>query len=273
MHQVLFSWGSLTIYSYGACVAVAFLVAIITAAARARRYGWQSDTIYDICLYILVAALVGSRLLYVIVKPEEFMSAPWEVFMVWRGGLVYYGGVIAAIIAAMVYMRVRRLNVAEGFDLLVPSLALGHAIGRVGCLLNGCCFGKLSSLPWAITFPKDSPVYYYQLYVTGSLKAGSPHSLPVHPTQIYASLMELFIFVVLSVSLPRKKFNGQIFWLYILLYGVGRFLLEFLRADNPAVVRLGTLPLDIPQLVSLAAVVVSAAFLLCMGLRNRRKTV
>jgi phosphatidylglycerol:prolipoprotein diacylglycerol transferase len=270
MHPVLFQLGPLTIYSYGVCVAAAFLLAIITAAARARRYGWSADVIYDISLYILVASLIGSRLLYVIETPDEFIQAPWEVFMIWRGGLVYYGGVIAAVIAAIVYLKKHRLSVGKGFDLLVPSLALGHAVGRVGCLLNGCCFGKVSFLPWAIRFPKGSPVYFYQLYVEGSLPPGSARSLPVHPTQIYSSIMELFIFVVLATYLPRKKFDGQIFWLYILLYGAGRFFVEFFRADNPAVKWLGVLDLSVPQLMSLAAIVVSAPILI-LGVRGRRK--
>lgn len=273
MHPILFQIGPVTIYSYGACVAAAFLVGILMAASRAKRYGWEAETIYDMSFYILLAAIAGSRLLYILGNPEEFISHPWEIFMVWKGGLVFYGGVFAAMLAGAVYLRRRGLSVAEGFDMFIPSLALGHAIGRFGCFLNGCCFGKISSLPWAVSFPEGSPVYIYQLYEAGCLQPGSLRSIPVQPVQLYAVFMELTIFVTLFAYFPRKKFHGQIFWLYLLLYGAGRFTLEFLRADNRVIIQMGPLGLSVPQLMSAAAVTVAAVVLLSAGARKRERMV
>lgn len=265
MHPILFKFGPLTLYSYGLFVALAFLLSIVTAAERGRRYGWRPETIYDTCVYALLAALLGSRLLYVITNPAEFASSPLEIVMVWRGGLVYYGGVIAAVIVGAWYLRRQHRNVLEGFDLIVPSLALGHAIGRVGCFLNGCCFGRVCSLPWAVTFPAGSPAHAYQVYETRLLAPESLHSAAVHPTQIYETLIELCVFCVLSLWLPRKKFNGQIFLLYLVFYGAGRFIVEFLRADNPVVLRMGGVGLNLPQLLSLGGVIVACAIIAWAG--------
>ena len=270
MHPILIGFGPLTLYSYGVCIALAFLVAITTAAARARRYGWRAEAAYDICLYAMLASLAGSRLLYVLENPHEFASAPWEALMVWKGGLSYYGGVIAAVIACAVYMRIRRLSVAEGFDLLIPSVALGHAIGRIGCFFNGCCFGTLCALPFAVVFPEGSTAYSSHLEA-GIIMPGSMYSMPVHPTQLYEALMELGAFVILSLFLPRKKFHGQVFLLYFVLYGAGRFLLEFLRADNPAVAFVGGTAMNVPQLMSLAALIVSTAVLVWVGAQNKKR--
>ncbi|MEJ2744781.1 MAG: prolipoprotein diacylglyceryl transferase [bacterium] len=271
MHPIIFQFGPITIYSYGLCIALAFLAGIAAAASRARRFGWRAENVYDVCLWAMVAALIGSRLFYVFESPREFISAPWEVFMVWKGGLSYYGGLIGAVVAAAVYLKMRRLGVAEGFDLLIPSVSLGQAIGRIGCFLNGCCFGKVSALPFAVVFPEGSPAYSYQLYEAGIIKPGSPGTLPVHPAQLYETLMDLGIFIALSYVLSRKKYNGQVFLLYLVLYGAGRFLLEFIRADNPVVTSLGGLSLNLQQLISLAAFVIGTVVLVWAGARNRKR--
>lgn len=268
MHPIIFQFGPFTVYSYGLCIALAFLAAIVTAAARAKRFGWGAENAYDTCLCAMIASLVGSRLFYVIESPREFVSAPWEVFMVWKGGLSYYGGFIGAVVAGAVYLKVRRLGVAEGFDLLIPSVPLGQAIGRIGCFFNGCCFGGVSGLPFAVRFPEGSPAYSYQLYEAGIIRPGSACTLPVHPAQLYETLMDLGVFVALSCALSRKKYDGQVFLLYFVLYGAGRFLLEFLRADNPAVIFLGGFAVNLQQLISLAALVIGTVVLLWAGARN-----
>lgn len=272
MHPIIFQFGPFTVYSYGLCIAIAFLAAIATAAARARRYGWGAENAYDVCLCAMIAALVGSRLFYVLESPREFLSAPWEVFMVWKGGLSYYGGFIGAVAAGAIYLKMRRLGVAEGFDLLIPSVSLGQAIGRIGCFLNGCCFGKMSGLPFAVRFPEGSPAYSYQLYESGAIRQGSACTLPVHPAQLYETLMDIGIFIALSYALSRKKYDGQVFLLYFVLYGAGRLALEFLREDNPAVTSLGGVALNLQQLISLAALVIGTAVLLWAGALNRKKT-
>jgi phosphatidylglycerol:prolipoprotein diacylglycerol transferase len=271
MHPIIIQFGPITIYSYGLCVALAFLAAIATAASRARRFGWGAEKAYDACFCAMIAALAGSRLFYVIESPREFMSAPWEVFMVWKGGLSYYGGFIGAVVACAIYLKMRRLGVAEGFDLLIPSVPLGQAIGRIGCFFNGCCFGKVSASTFAVVFPEGSPAYSYQLYEAGIIRPGSACTLPVHPTQLYETLMDLGIFIALSCALFRKRYHGQVFFLYFALYGAGRFLLEFLRADNPPLASLVGLSLNLQQLISLAAAAIGTVVLVWAGIRNRKR--
>jgi len=265
VHPILFRFGPMTIYSYGVCVALAFLLGIITTAARARRYGWPPECIYDTSIYVILGALIGSRLFYIAQNMHEFIASPLDMFMVWKGGLEYYGGVIGAILAAIVYLKKKRINVLECFDLYAPSLALAHAIGRIGCFFNGCCFGRLCALPWAVVFPEGSPAYECHFYEKGIIAPGQVYSAPVHPTQIYEALIELGIFVILSFCFSRKKFHGQIFWLYLVLYGAGRFLVEFLRADNPALVRIGGCGLSSPQLMSLGMLIAGASILIYGG--------
>jgi len=268
VHPILFRFGPLTIYSYGACVAAAFLAAIVTAAARARRCGWGADLVYDVSIPILVGALAGSRLLYVAENPSEFIAAPWEAFMLWRGGLSYYGGLVGAILAAVIFLRVRRISVAECFDILTPSVALGHAIGRVGCFLNGCCFGAPCALPLAVVFPPGSVAHSFYCGEAGAIPQGAVWTPPLHPVQVYESLIELGIFLALAAYFPRRKARGQIFWMYILMYGIARFALECLRADNPPVMVVGGRALSFPQVMSLAAAVLSLVVLLWMGART-----
>ncbi|HOE26197.1 MAG TPA: prolipoprotein diacylglyceryl transferase [bacterium] len=269
MRPVLFSVGPLTVYWYGVFVALAFLAALATAAGRLKRYGWRPEIAYDIGIYALLAAIAGSRLLYILEDPREFLSSPLEIFKVWKGGLSFLGGLAGAVLAGAVYLRLHRLPVLAGFDLLVPSVALGHAVGRIGCFLNGCCFGAASGVPWAVVFPDGSAAHAYQLREAGLLPPGSAWSIPVHPVQIYESLAEIGIFVALSCCLPRSRFRGEIFLLYLFLYGIARFVLEEFRADTPAILAVGRSALSLPQLTGLGMALVSAALILAAGRRRQ----
>lgn len=232
MCSVFFTIGPLTIYSYGLMLALAFLAGITVAGKRADKAGWPKGMAYDVGFYALVAAILGSRLLYVVINISEFSRNPLEIVMIHRGGLVYFGGVICAILVTGFYLRAKGIPVLDGFDLLIPSVALGHAIGRIGCLLNGCCFGKVTDVPWAIIFPASSPAYYFQVNVTHQLSRFASLSLPVHPTQIYEVLGELFIFAVLIMLYRRRSYPGRCFFMYLFLYSLLRFTVEYYRADN-----------------------------------------
>lgn len=268
MHPIVFHLGPLTVYSYGLCVAAAFLLALVTAASRLKGHGWRPEIAYDIGIYALLAAIAGSRLLYILEDPRGFLDSPLETLKVWKGGLSYHGGLIAAALAGVAYLRRHRLCVAEGLDLLIPSVALGHAVGRIGCFLNGCCFGTVTRVPWGVCFPEGSTAHSFQLWEAGMIPPGQPWSLPVHPTQLYESLAELGLFVWLVLYLPRKRFQGEVFWLYIFLYGVVRFMIEYLRADNPAILSLGRAALTLPQATGLAMAAVAGAVILAAGRRR-----
>ena len=217
MHPVLFKLGPVTIHTYGVLIALAFLAGITIASSEAVRKGIDKDRMVDLCLYLLAAAIVGSRLLEVAVEYRYYMRHPLEIFMIWKGGLVFYGGFILAVLTGVWYLNRHSMPLWKVADILAPCIALGQAIGRLGCFSAGCCYGKPTDLPWGVTFTDlDS------LAVLG---------VPLHPTQIYESAGTLSIFAFLWLYRKKTAFEGQLFWLYVMLYSVLRFAIEFARGD------------------------------------------
>ncbi len=215
MHPILFKLGPLTIYSYGVMVALGFIVALTLAGREAGRSGKiEPAKILDLGFYLLLSGIIGARITYVLLNIKEYLSNPLEIFMLSHGGLIFYGGFVCSILTAAFFLKKWKISFWRAADLLSPYLALGHSIGRIGCFLNGCCYGKDTSLPLGMKFPELSG--------------------PVHPTQLYSSLALLFIFLVLRFLQPRFTREGRLFLLYICLYSGFRFLIEFLRGDNPA---------------------------------------
>ena len=205
------------VYWYGVMVAVGFLTGIWTATRRCVRDGLDPHKIADLAPWLIVSGLVGARILYVITYwKQSFAGEPWwEVFMIRHGGLVFYGGLIGAVLATIVFVKWKKLPPLKVGDALAPSIALGHMFGRIGCLLNGCCYGSLCSLPWAIHFPNE--------HETGG--AG------VHPTQLYESGLNLLLFVALEMLYRRKKYDGQVFAIYLVAYAIIRAVVEVFRGD------------------------------------------
>jgi phosphatidylglycerol---prolipoprotein diacylglyceryl transferase len=238
LHPNAFNLGPLVIHWYGVMVALAFLAGLWTASRRALLTGIAGEKIMDLGPWLIGGAIVGARIFYVasywntLVEEPLFPQAPWtEIFMVQRGGLVFYGGLVGASLACLIYARVRALPLWKMADILAPSIALGSVFGRVGCLLNGCCFGRVCSLPWAIQFPNQSPVWkqHYLSGLVGKLEA----SAPVHPTQIYDALLNLGLYLGLALLYRRKRFDGQVFATYLIGYAVTRSFVEIFRGDYP----------------------------------------
>lgn len=226
MHPILFSLGPLTIYSYGVMLALAFVVGIWFATRQAKKEKVPANTILDLSLIALIAGIIGARILFVLRNLNYYLLQPFEIIMFWQGGLIYSGGLILGTLCAILFLKVRRLNIWKVVDICAPSLAIGQAIGRIGCFLNGCCFGKPVS--WGIKFPPGSKASYEQ-FSQGLIKSVNEYSLPVHPTQLYSALSALIIFLILILVRRRKRFNGELFFLYLLLYAITRFGIEFLR--------------------------------------------
>lgn len=234
MHPILFQLGPVTLYSYGLAIAAGFLLAASLAARRARAAGLDPARVQRVALIGLLAGLAGGRAAYVFLNWDLYRADPLEILRLDHGGLVFYGGLAAGVLAGVAAIRAAKLPLLATLDLLMPPLVLAHAIGRIGCFLNGCCYGKPTALPWGVLFPQD--ILYR------------------HPTQLYEAGALLAIFVVLKriEDCPQEKRSlpaGTGLLAYGLLYGVWRFLAEFLRGDNPPVLwgftafQLASLPL------------------------------
>jgi len=222
VHPIAFDVGSFPIHCYGIMMALAFLAGLWTASRRSLRQGVSPEKVLDIGPWLIAGAIVGARALYVatywdtLMEQPLFPRAPWtEVFMVQRGGLVYYGGLIGAALAGVLYARIKQLPLWKLADILAPSIALGYVFGRIGCLLNGCCYGRVCNLPWAIHFPQG-----HETYPNG-----------VHPTEIYDALLNLVLYGALAWLYRRKKFDGQVFAAYLMCYAVTRSIVETFRGD------------------------------------------
>jgi phosphatidylglycerol:prolipoprotein diacylglycerol transferase len=223
VHPIAFQLGPLIIHWYGVMIALAFLAGLWTATLRARREKISAEKIADVTLWLMVGGIIGARFVYVTTYwREEFASQPFsEVFMVQHGGLVYYGGFIGAAIASFTYILWKKLPVWKTADVLAPSIALGSVFGRVGCLLNGCCYGRQTDVPWAITFTNPQA---HEL-------SGTPLDVPLHPTEIYDALLNFGLYLFLAWIFRRKKFDGQVFATYLLCYAVTRSIVEYFRGD------------------------------------------
>jgi phosphatidylglycerol:prolipoprotein diacylglycerol transferase len=239
----LFSLGGLELHSYGLAIAVGFAVGVVVAAREARRLGLEGGAFVDLLFWILVTGILGSRLAFVLLNAGDYLrlcaggaarplgrvladcAAPLKI---WEGGLVFYGGVLGAAGAVALFARRHRWPFGKVADALAPGLALGHALGRVGCFFAGCCYGK----PWAggVAFPRGS-VAFDELLRRGLVAAGAATTPPLHPVQLYEAAGELVIFGVLLALRRRMPLPGGVALAYAVLYGVLRFGVELLRGD------------------------------------------
>jgi phosphatidylglycerol:prolipoprotein diacylglycerol transferase len=219
MYPILFQLGHVHIYAYGFFVVVGLVVATILAVFKVRKANIQIslENAADLFFYTALSAFLGSRLLFVLINFEIYRQDPLRIFKIWEGGLVFYGGLVPAAAVAFGYMRWRRLPVWKFADLISPLIALGLSFGRVGCFLAGCCYGKETSLPWAVVFKNPDSL--------------ARLNVPLHPTQLYEAVNGLAIFFFLNWMERRKTFDGQIFWLFLFLYSVTRFFIEMFRGD------------------------------------------
>lgn len=232
--------------------ATGFLLGIGWTVKLAKKEGVDPQKVYDTCFWIIVSAIVGARIVYILVNLDHFINSPMDVVKLWQGGLVFYGGLIGAAAGVVVCTRKYGLDLWQFADLAAPGLALGHAVGRIGCLFAGCCWGAQTDVPWAITFHNAASL--------------APTGIPLHPTQIYSSLNEFSLFILLTLIRPWRSFRGQIFLTWLALYSIGRGVIEAFRGDTPRGMWLdGTLSTS--QIISVLTFT-AAIYLL---FRNRKK--
>ncbi|OIO33555.1 MAG: prolipoprotein diacylglyceryl transferase [Candidatus Omnitrophica bacterium CG1_02_40_15] len=206
MHPIITKIGPFTIYSYGMMVAIAFLLGVFIAKLEAIRKNIKPDIVYDFSFYIIIGSIIGARIYYIFFFDlKEFLSDPVSIFKVWQGGLSIHGGILGGIIIGLIFSKIRKISFWKLADLISPSIILGQAIGRIGCFLNGCCFG----MPM-------KPFY----------------GMKNHPTQIYELVLDFIGFLMLWNLRKKINFVGGLFLFYLMAYSVIRIIVSQFRADN-----------------------------------------
>lgn len=234
MHPILLKIGPFELYTYGAFLAMAFLAAIYLGMYETQRVGLKPELAADLGIVIIIASILGARVFYILFYDLHYtLEHPGELLKLRQTGLVYYGGLIFAVTAGIAYCRWKKAPLPLMLDVGAPSIALGQAIGRIGCFMSGCCYGAPTWVPWAVKFPHLE--------------------YPRHPTQLYESFATFAIFVTLMWYRKRKSRNGQVLVLYALLYAPARFIIEFFRGDNPSVL----FGMTISQVISIAIMCVA----------------
>src|SRR5438105_2638701 len=223
MYPRLLEFGPITVYTYGVLLAAAYLFGLQLARVRAKKRGLDANRVLDLGIYIIISALLGAKLLLLITDFKSFTADPKELLTLARSGGVFYGGLIVAVIVALWYIRKVGLPLWTTCDVFAPGIALGHVVGRLGCLFAGCCYGRPTDKPWGITFTDPF----------AATNVGTPLGVPLHPTQLYEAGAELVILVMLLTTERKgRSYPGRTFWLYMLLYAISRFIIEFYRGDD-----------------------------------------
>jgi phosphatidylglycerol:prolipoprotein diacylglycerol transferase len=230
---------SFQLHSYGVAIAAGFLIAIFLGARQARRVGEDEWGVQELCFWLLVSSILGARLLFVLTNIPEYVNACREgqtlsactrALHVWEGGLVFYGGFLAAAGFAWWYTRRKRMNFARVADILAPSVAIGHFFGRLGCYAAGCCWGSPTSGPLGVRFGAES-MAFQQLVTEGRLSAAANVTPLLHPVQLYEAFGELVLYFALSWFATRKRYDGQVLVAWLGAYGLLRFGTELFRGD------------------------------------------
>ena len=257
MHPVFLKLGSVTIYWYGVFMALAFLAGLVNWTTLARREGRDPQFCSDLLFWVMLAGLAGGRLAYVLSNAAHYAANPLHVLFLWEGGLIYYGGFVGGILAVLAFARRRHIPMLALLDFAITALPLAHALGRVGCFMNGCCFGsRLDHWP-AVSFPAGSPPWDRHIDL-GWITNASRCSLPIHPVQLYETGLNLALYVLLLAVYRRPHRHGMVTATYFLVYPPGRFLLEFLRGTE----RLHVGALSAAQTLSVALIALGGVVLL-----------
>jgi phosphatidylglycerol:prolipoprotein diacylglycerol transferase len=260
MYPKLLDVGPVTIHTYGLLLAVAFISGIWLASRNAKKGGLNPDSIWNMGLIIIFAALIGAKLLLFISDYAYYLRNPGEIFSLstLRSTGVFYGGLLLALAAAAWYLRRSGLPGWKVADYTAPGIALGHSIGRLGCFSAGCCYGKPTDLPWGVTFTSQ---YAHD-------NVGIPLNISLHPTQLYESLGTMILFLYLMFRLNRKHFAGQIVLEYLIIYAALRFFIEFFRNDERGFLFSGLLSTS--QFVGVLTILVSVFLFLFLKQRSTR---
>jgi phosphatidylglycerol:prolipoprotein diacylglycerol transferase len=239
MYPILLNFGSFTIHSYGFFLALAFVMAVLYLSysiKKSKEKIISQDELFSLSIYLLIIAMIGARSFFVLVNLDEFILFPFDIFKVWCGGLVYYGGFIAAIVFMSLYVKRKKISLFKVGDLFAPALALGHTIGRVGCFFAGCCYGKASIFLWTVA------------------------RVRLHPTQLYEASGNFFLFLFLNSCSKKRYKDGMRLAIYFIGYAVLRFIIEFFRGDHKKMQYFG---LSIAQIISIFLFLIGVIIVIC----------
>jgi len=264
VHSKLFQIGPVEIHSYGLMLAISFLVGIYYSMYRAKKTGIDPNKIIDLSVIIVISAIFGSRFLYVIFHLDEFKGHWLDTFNPFQSsgqigiaGLTMLGGLIAAVVSGLIYLKLKRLPVLKITDIIIPAIGLGIFITRIGCFLNGCCYGVPTDAPWGVIFPQDSPAGY------------TFPGQPIHPAQLYSSLYGLIIFGLIIFFERYKKFDGLLLYIFFILYGISRFTVDIFRYYEESMVflQIGNFSISINQVISLILIVIGGVLIYVSSVR------
>jgi len=268
MHPILFHLGKLPIRAYGTLIVTGFLVGLWRAMRRCRQTmkteplgsarRIHPDQIFDMAIPCLLFGLIGARIVFALLNWSLYSAHPVDVLKIWSGGLALHGGMLFAIIYLLCFCRIKRIPFLAAADVCAVSWAIAYAIGRVGCLLNGCCYGGACDMPWAIRFPDER------------FAASNPpvYTVPSHPTQLYGSAFNLVFFLILCWWEKQRRPDGEIFYAYIGMYGLYRFIVEYFRVGGTADYIRPNIHLTLTHIISLLMMAISVAGVLWLR-RNR----
>ena len=245
MRVDLFSIGKFTVHTYGVMIAIGVILCVLMGYYRAKRMGMKAESVLDLAILCVVMGFLGAKGFFVILSWKQFLTDPLSVLG--SSGFVVYGGIIFGVVSALIYCKIKDIRFFEYFDLLAPSVSLAQAFGRLGCFFAGCCYGKETSLPIGIVFPEG---------------CFAPAGVPLLPTQLFSSAGDFVIAFLLIRMSGKMRHTGDVGALYLMLYGIGRFCVEFLRTNEQG----GLLELTTAQLISIIFIVASIG----LFIRNKK---
>lgn len=252
MKNEIFTIGPFTVHGYGLMIAIGVLAAYMAAMKRSKRYNLNGELVFDLALWCLVGGMLGAKLLYWITIFPDILADPASLFQDFSNGFVVYGGILGGILGGYLFCRRKKLVFLQYFDLVMPSVALAQGFGRIGCFLAGCCYGAETDSWFHVIF-HDSPM--------------APNNVPLIPTQLISSALDFAHFLVLCWFASRKKTDGQVAGLYLILYSIGRFFLEFFRGD---LIRGSVGTLSTSQFISIFILIAGLAVYFGLGALSRK---
>lgn len=246
MYPNLITIGPITLHTYGLFVAIGFFVGLLVTVRLGKSEGFGSQQIMDMGFIIILSAIIGSRVMYVLMNASYYTRAPLDMLKIWEGGLVFSGGVLGVVLTMLWYVKRHSLPLGKIADLWAPAIAVGQGIGRIGCFMAGCCYGKPTDSICGVVF-------------THSHSLARPLNVPLHPTQIYSSLSCFVIFLVVLVLYSKKKFEGQVFLWLMIMHSTARLAIERFRGDDRGIL-LGS-NMSMTQLVAILILITSVGIL------------